>query len=87
MCESKVPKLALKLARESFFGEAVMIQCTVSGEREHPGLPLHEMQLLKNQILTMFPVYWNTPAEFEPLWTKCTESIGQGCKRLRHNAK
>jgi hypothetical protein len=70
MCESKVPKLALKLARESFFGEAVMIQCTFSGERELPGLPLHEMQLLKNQILTMFPVYWNTPAEFEALWTK-----------------
>ena len=41
-----------------------MIQCTFSGERELPGLPLHEMQLLKNQILTMFPVYWNTPVEF-----------------------
>ena len=64
MCESKVPKLALKLARESSFGEAVMIQCTFSGESELPGLPLHEMQLLKNEILTMFPVYWNTPAEF-----------------------
>ena len=83
MCESKVPKLALKLARESFFGEKVMIQCTFGGERELPGLTLRETQLLKNQILTMFPLYWNSPAEFEPLWTMCTESIGQGCKRLR----
>ena len=47
---------------------------TFSGERELPGLPLHEMQLLKNQILTMFPVYWNTPAEFEALWIKCAEN-------------
>ena len=58
---------------------------TFSGERELPGLPLHEMQLLKNQ--TMFPVYWNTPVEFKALWIKCAEFIGQGCKRLRSNAK
>ena len=58
---------------------------TFSGERELPGLPLHEMQLLKNQILTMFPVYWNTPVEFEALWIKCAENIGQGCKRLHSN--
>ena len=60
-----------------------MIQCIFGGERQLPGLQLRETQLLNNQILTMFPVYWNSPAEFEPLWTMCTESIGQGCKRLR----
>ena len=87
LCESKVSTLALKLARESFFGEAVMLKCTVADDRELPGLPEHEVQLLKNQILTLFPGYWNSPIEFEPLWTKCTESIGQGCKRLRRDAK
>ena len=87
LCESKASTLALKLARESFFGEAVMLKCTVAGDRELPGLPEHEVQLLKNQILTLFPGYWNSPVEFEPLWTKCTESIVQGCKRLRRDAK
>ena len=87
LSESKVSTLALKLARESFFGEAVMLKCTVAGDRELPGLPEHEVQLLKNQILTLFPGYWNSPVEFEPLWIKCTKSIGQGCKRPRRDAK
>ena len=74
--------LALKLA-----GEKVMAQCTVAGDRDLPGLPVNEVQLLKNQIFTLFPVYWNSPFEFEPVWTRCTESLGQACKRLRSNAK
>ena len=48
--ESKASTLALKLVRESFFGEAVMLKCTVAGDRELPGLPEHEIQLLKNDI-------------------------------------
>ena len=87
MCESKVPTLALKLARESFFGEDVMAQCTVAGDRKLPALPVHELELLKNQVLTLFPAYWNSHHEFEPVWTKCTASIGQACKRLRTNTK
>ena len=79
--------LALKLARESFFGKDVMVRCTVVGDRELPALPQHELDLLKGQILTLFPAYWNSPYEFEPVWSKCTASIGQGCKRLRTNSK
>ena len=85
--ESKVSTLALKLARESFFGEDVMVQCTVASDRKLPALPVHELELLKNQVLTLFPAYWNCRHEFEPFWTKCTESIGQACKRIRSNTK
>ena len=87
VCESKVSTLALKLARESFFGEDVMVQCTVAGDRELPALPGHELELLKNQVLTLFPAYWNSLHEFEPVWTKCTAAIGQACKRLCTNTK
>ena len=41
-----------------------MLKCTVAGDRELPGLPEHEVQLLKNQILILFPGYWNSPVEF-----------------------
>ena len=71
---------------ESFLGQAVMLKCTVAGDQELPGLLEHEVQLLKNQMLILFPGYWNSPVEFEPLWTECTESFGQGCKRFRRDA-
>lgn len=54
ICESKVSALALKLARESFFGEDVVVRCTV-GDHELPALPQHELDLLKGQII--FPAY------------------------------
>ena len=53
--ESEVSTLALKLARESFFGESTMIKCTFAGDQQLPGLPEHEVQPLKNQIFTLFP--------------------------------
>ena len=35
--------LAVKLAKESFFGEEVLARCTVYGAREQPGLPIEEL--------------------------------------------
>lgn len=32
---------------ESFFGDAVMLKCTVAGDRELPGLLEHEVQLFE----------------------------------------
>ena len=43
MCESKLPTLAQKLAKEAYFGEAIMVQCTVAGDRDLPGLPEYEL--------------------------------------------
>lgn len=85
ICESKIGTLATKLAREAFFGEDVLVKCTVAGERDWPGLPSEELRQLKHALYMQFPQYWQSPQEFEPLWKKCTESIGQTCKRLRKN--
>ena len=75
----------MKLAKEAYFGEAVMAQCTVTGELDLPGLPVEELRHLKYKLHTLFPQYWKSPHEFEPQWRTATESIGQACKRL--NAK
>ena len=85
--ESKIGTLATKLAKEAFFGDDVLVQCTVAGERDHPGLPEEKLMQLKHAIFMQFPRLWNSPQEFEPLWKKCQASIGQVCKRLRINAK
>ena len=82
---SKVGTLAVKLAKNAFFRQDVMAQCTVAGERELPGLPDEELQQLKDALFMQFPDYWKTPQEFEPLWKGATASIGQACKRLRRS--
>jgi hypothetical protein len=85
--ESKVGTLATKLAKEAFFGDDVLVQCTIAGERDYPGLPEEELMQLKHAVFMQFPRFWNSPQEFEPLWKKCQASIGQACKRLRTNAR
>ena len=82
-CESKVATLAVKLAREAFFGDDILQRCTVSGERAYPGLPVDKVNELKTTIFQQFPQYWNTKHTFEPRWKSCVESVGQACKRLR----
>ena len=75
--------LAVKLARESFFGQDVLAHCTVYGHREQPGLPKAELFQLKQTMFGLFPQYWATPAQFETVWNSCITSINQCCKRLR----
>ena len=87
MCPSKVSTLALKLAKESFFGEDIMARCTFAGSRDCPALPTAEKNELKALVQSFFPQYWRTPQEFEPIWSGCINSIGQGCKRLRSSAR
>ena len=82
MCPSKVPTLALKLAKESFLGE-VMARCTFAGSRDLQDLPTSEKQHLKHLLLSLFPQYWRTPHEFEPVWTACINSIRQGFSHIR----
>ena len=81
---SKATMLAVKLARKAVFGDSVMKRCTPYGARDFPGLPTTELAELKEAIRNLFPMYWNKPQEFEVLWTKCVDAIGQACKRLRH---
>ena len=81
--DSKMSTFALNLAREAYFGEEIMVQCTAHGYGDTPGLPLVELQQLKEEVRRHYPKYWNSPQEFELKWKACTESISQGCKRMR----
>ncbi len=45
--ESKVGQLAVKLARETFFGDNVLMKCTVMGCGKLPALPKVEINKLK----------------------------------------
>ena len=72
---SKAGKLAVKLAREAYFGEDVLSRCTVNGFREHPALPIAELN--EQTMLMQFPKYWNSVQEFESLWLICSDAIGQ----------
>ena len=85
--ESRIGTLAVKLAREVFFGEDVLRKCTVAGCRDLPGLPTKEVGDLKQLMFRQFPAYWNSPATFEPLWTTCVNSINQCCKVLQRSTK
>ena len=81
--ESKIRILAVKLAKEALLGEEVLGKCTVSGYRDLPALPLDELNNLKQTIFQQFPNYWSTPEEFECVWQRAAESIGQCAKGVR----
>ena len=84
---SRIPTLARKLAEHSYFGVAVLKQCTIAGYRDEPALPIRELNDLKSQIFDLLPQFWTNPLEFEPVWTDCTVSIGQLCKTCRLKEK
>ena len=82
--ESKMPTLALKLAVESYFGLKVMAQCTVMGSSAYKGLPINELNSLKQFLFSKVVKYWSAPHEFERIWSTCINSIGHGCARARN---
>lgn len=84
--ESRAGMLSVKLAREVYFGKKVMGKCTVSGCRDLPGLPIAELDELKQLVFMQFPQFWKSPMEFEPLWVKCIEAINQSCKKIRQKS-
>ena len=81
--ESRAGTLAVKLAREVYFGSQVMSKCTMSGCWDLPGLPTAELGELKQTLFLQFPEFWKNPVEFEALWSKCVEAINQSCKKIR----
>jgi len=51
---SKISTLAVKLAKEAYFGKALMRNCTVRGTREQPGLPAEKLTELKQFLISLF---------------------------------
>ena len=80
---SKVSTLAVKLARESYFGAEVLKGSTVAGCREYLPLSQNKLMEMKSFLLRQFPEYWANPIEFETKWATCLDSINQCCKSLR----
>ena len=72
---AKAGHLAVKLARESYFGEDVMRVSTVSG------LPKDKMKEIKARLYEVYR--FDNLVEFEALWQKCLIAIGKACQGLR----
>ena len=51
--------MVLALARDAFFVEEVMVQCTTQGWDDTPGLPHKELMELKEELHKLYPSYWN----------------------------
>ena len=72
---AKAGRLAVKLARESYFGEDMMCVSTVSG------LPKDKLKEIKARLYEVYR--FDNLVEFEPLWQKCLVAIGKACQGLR----
>ena len=66
--ESKIGVLAVKLARQAFFGDNLM-KCTPRytprGWQKMPALPQAELNMPKVTLFQQFPRFWSCPEEFE----------------------
>ena len=84
LVRSKLPTLAVKLCKESYFGKEIMLKCTVKGTGQYHALPEATMKDLKIFMTDLcVPRHTATKLEFEVTWKACIESIGQACKTLR----
>lgn len=85
---SKITTLAVRLAKESYFGKRMMYRCTVRGIGEFEALPQEKLMQLKAFVKALaVPRCVSSKVEFENLWKDCTYSIGQACKTIRLNIK
>ena len=83
LIESKFSAVAVKLAREVFFGDAVLKECTPRGWGSIPALPHTKLNALKMTLFDLYPCFWSKPECFERKWTSAQEALAQVCKRLR----
>lgn len=84
LVRSKIPTLAVKLANEAFFGPKVMSYCTFQGVGSYHALPQDEVKKMKEFLFKIsFPAIVSSRIDFEDVWRKCIESVGQKCKKLR----
>ena len=78
--ESKMTSLAVKLAREAFFGDEILRRCTPRG---WTNLPHDVLTTLKEELYHLYPSYWTRPECFKKCWAQVQDAIGQTCKCLR----
>ena len=83
---SKTGSLACKLAREAYFGSAVMQRSTVYGCQDKPPLPKDKLEKFKKTLFSLHPEFRSSPQEFEPIWKTATDAINHACSSLRMKA-
>ena len=77
-----IGKLAIALAKYTYFGVSIMGECTVTGRGETTALDPVKLGLLQNNIRAVFPQMDND--EFiKTIWEKCKDSLAGCCKGLR----
>ena len=76
-----VGRLAIALAKCTYFGAATMADSTVTGRGDTAALDPSKLQQLKANIRSIFPTM--SDAEFEAIWGLCVTSIASACKNLR----
>ena len=76
-----IGKLAIALAKYTYFGSSVMAQSTVTGRGGTTPLDPVKLQHLRSNIRAIFPLM--DDADFNKIWDKCKYSIAGCCKTLR----
>lgn len=80
----KISTIAVRLAKEAYFGKEYMSYCTFRGIGSCPGLPEDDIKRMKTFLKSIcVPRIVNSTVEFEAIYKTCVESIGQSCKSLR----
>ena len=78
--------LAVRLARECFFGDDVMAGASPSG-KGGPGqqlLQLEPQTMRQIRAIIRQRARYLSDGEFEALWQKCLLSISKACQNLRY---
>jgi hypothetical protein len=81
---ANMTRLAVKLAREAYFGTQLMKKSTVYGCTNKPPLPKEDVENLKKFLFSLFPEMRQCPWEFEEKWKRCTDAINHACAILRN---
>ena len=76
-----IGKLAIALAKYTYFGSSVMAESTVTGREGTTPLDPVKLQHLRSNIRAIFPLM--DDAEFNQIWDKCKISIVGCSKTLR----
>ena len=73
-----IVKLAIALAKYTYFGSSIMAHSTVTGRGGSTPLDAVKLQHLRSNIRAIFPLMDN--ADFDKIWNKCKLSIAGCCK-------
>ena len=80
----KISTIAVRLAKEAYFGKEYMSYCTFRGIGRFPGLPEGDIKRMKAFLKSIcIPRIVGSTVDFEAIYKSCAESIGQSCKTLR----